>query len=283
MALGDSTTVGLGDPMPDGTWRGWAALLAEALAAPEVVEFHNIAEPGALTTSVDERQLPRAIGLRPTVAAVIVGSNDTLRSNFDIGRTGRALDHVVGELRAVGSVVLTARLPDPGRMLGLPTVLSRPLARRIAAVNAVCDVISARHGTVHFDAAEHPDTYDRRMWSVDRLHPNERGHRFLAAAYADLLAARGYAIHRRPQLDPTQPPPGRSATVRWMMTKGTKWLYDRSTDLVPSLAAMSVMEWWCRRLGLTSYADQRARTEVDRVIAALDSVIATSTHARTLY
>jgi hypothetical protein len=27
-ALGDSVTVGLGDPMPQGGWRGWAALLA---------------------------------------------------------------------------------------------------------------------------------------------------------------------------------------------------------------------------------------------------------------
>jgi lysophospholipase L1-like esterase len=271
VALGDSTTVGLGDPMPDGTLRGWAALLAEGLTVPEAIEFHNIAEPGALTFSVDERQLPNALRLRPTVAAVVVGTNDTLRSNFDIDRTARALDHVIGELRATGSVVLTARLPDPGRMLGLPTVLSRPLARRIAAVNAVCDVISVRHETVHFDAAEHPDTYDRRMWSVDRLHPNERGHRFLAGAFADLLTARGFSIHRRPEPDPTQPPPSRSATARWMLTKGTKWLYDRSGDLVPSLAAMSVKEWWCGKLGLASHADQRARAEVNRVIAALHS------------
>jgi len=78
---------------------------------PEAVEFHNIAEPGALTFSVDERQLPNALRLRPTVAAVVVGTNDTLRSNFDIDRTARALDHVIGELRATGSVVLTARLP----------------------------------------------------------------------------------------------------------------------------------------------------------------------------
>ena len=28
VALGDSITVGIGDPAPGGGWRGWAALLA---------------------------------------------------------------------------------------------------------------------------------------------------------------------------------------------------------------------------------------------------------------
>ena len=30
-ALGDSITLGIGDPAPGRTWRGWAALLAEGL------------------------------------------------------------------------------------------------------------------------------------------------------------------------------------------------------------------------------------------------------------
>jgi hypothetical protein len=43
------------------------------------------------------------------------------------------------------------------------------------AVNAVADRVAARHGTLHFDAANHREVYDRRNWSVDRLHPSERG------------------------------------------------------------------------------------------------------------
>jgi hypothetical protein len=41
--------------------------------------------------------------------------------------------------------------------------------------NAALDAVSARFGTLHFDAAGTRETYDRRMWAVDRLHPNERG------------------------------------------------------------------------------------------------------------
>jgi hypothetical protein len=34
--------------------------------------------------------------------------------------------------------------------------------------------------TESFPRPAHPSTYDGRVWSADRLHPNERGHRLLA-------------------------------------------------------------------------------------------------------
>jgi hypothetical protein len=129
-------------------------------------------------------------------------------------------------------------------MFGLPGSLARPLARRVAAVNAAVDTVAARFGTVHFDAAGHPETYDRRMWSVDRLHPSERGHRLIAGAYHKLLGGRGIALGAPPDPEPANPPPTRRAQARWMATKGTRWLLDRSTDLVPFLFMMALREWW---------------------------------------
>jgi hypothetical protein len=81
----------------------------------------------------------------------------------------------VAALRVAGAEVLTVRLPDPGQMFGLPGALARPLARRMRAVNAVVDEVARRYGTVHLDVARDPATYERRYWSVDRLHPNEPG------------------------------------------------------------------------------------------------------------
>jgi hypothetical protein len=46
----------------------------------------------------------------------------------------------------------------------------------------VLDAASRRWDTVHFGAFGHPSTYDSRMWSADRLHPSERGHRLVAHA-----------------------------------------------------------------------------------------------------
>lgn len=240
VALGDSITAGYGDPMPGGHRRGWAAILAGALGA----DLHNLAISGALTHDVAQRQLPRALELRPDVATVVVGVNDTLRGSFDPVRIGHALDATVAALRGVGAVVLTARLPDPGRMFRLPGALARPLSRRIQQVNAVADTVAARHGTLHFDAADHPATYDRRMWSVDRLHPSERGHRLLATSFFDLVAdVPGVPAGARPSVEPGNPDPTFTAQAWWMATRGTQWVARRSTDLVPYLVKMMVAEW----------------------------------------
>ncbi len=239
-ALGDSITVGMGDPVPGGGWRGWATLLAGTLPQPEV---HNLATLGALAADVERVQLPAAAAVRPDVASVVVGVNDTLRGDFDPERTGASVGRTVAALRAGGAEVLTMRLPDPGQMFGLPGALARPLARRMRAVNAAVDEVARRHGTVHLDAARDPATYERRYWSVDRLHPNERGHRLIACRFHALLAASGCPVGPGPDPEPSSPPPTRLAEAGWMTTKGTAWLIRRSRDLVPALVGLAVREW----------------------------------------
>jgi lysophospholipase L1-like esterase len=249
VALGDSLTAGYGDPMPGGGWRGWAGILAAALAETDRVEFHNLATSGALIADVAGRQLAAALRLRPQLASVIVGVNDTLRGGFDPDAIGRSLTGTIAALRASGAVVLTARLPDPGRTFRLPGALGRPLERRMRAINAAADAAADRHGTVHLDLTAHPGTYDRQMWSIDRLHPGERGHRLIARCFADSLAAAGFPVRHRPSLHPTNPPPSRRARAGWMANQGTRWLLRRSTDLLPSLAALVVADWWHHRRG----------------------------------
>jgi lysophospholipase L1-like esterase len=260
----------MGDPMRDGSWRGWAAILAPALPA----KLCNLAVSGALTADVEREQLPRALELRPDVASVIVGVNDTLRHSFNATRVGAALSHTVGALAAAGATVLTMRLPDPGQMFGLPPALAKPLARRIRAVNAVADKVAQRFGTVHFDAVGHPQTYDRRMWSVDRLHPSERGHRLVAHAYATLL---GIPEEQRPSLEPSSQPPTRRAQIGWMATKGTQWVYDRSRDLVPYLISMAVAEWWFGLRGIADRLEALAARETAAALAALEGPVRLTT------
>lgn len=238
-ALGDSITLGLGDPVPAGGWRGWAGLLAESL--PDA-RFHNLATNGAQSADVLRDQLPAALDLGADLASVVVGVNDTLRRGFDPARVHEAYDQIVCSLSRAGTTVLTLRLPDPGRMLRLPGALARPIARRAHQVNEVVDAVAARYGTVHFDTAAEQQVYDRRMWSVDRLHPSERGHRLIACRFHDLLAEAGHQLGPRPDPEPDTPPPTRRQELTWMATKGTGWVLRRSTDLVPALLALAVKE-----------------------------------------
>jgi len=261
VALGDSITLGIGDPVrlppPDREgargrgagwrsskgprgWRGWAALLAEGL--PDTA-LHIVAGNGACMADLEREQLPRALELRPDIASVVIGVNDTLRPNFDPDRLGAAAAHTVGALRAAGADVLTMRLPDPGRMLGMPGVLARPLARRAHQVNDVIDQVAERFGTLHFDAANDAAVYDPDMWAVDRLHPSERGHRLIARRFHALLAEAGRVVGPAPGAEPVNDPPTKAEQFAWMATKGTVWVIRRSTDLVPSLLAMAFAEW----------------------------------------
>jgi lysophospholipase L1-like esterase len=239
VTLGDSITLGLGDPRPDGSWRGWACLLADGLVKPEL---HNLAANGAQAKHVERDQLPTALLLRPHVASVVVGINDTLRAGFDPVRSGQAVARTVAALTAQGATVITMRLPDPAQMFGLPSTLARPLSRRMRAINGELDRIAAHYGTVHWDASTDPETYDRRNWSVDRLHPNERGHRLIAGRLWDLLAEAGVSVAARPGSEPTSPAPRRRDDVLWMATKGTRWFLRRSVDLIPYMLFMAARE-----------------------------------------
>ncbi|WP_234425432.1 SGNH/GDSL hydrolase family protein, partial [Streptomyces kebangsaanensis] len=213
VAVGDSLTAGVGDPAGDG-WRGWAALLADGLAEePASVEFTNLAVSGAQTRDVLERQAPVGLELRPDLVSVVVGVNDTLRRTFDIHAVAARLDRVYAAFTGRGAVLLTACLPDPGAMLGLPGALARPLTRRQRAVNAVVHALSERYGVVHLHADAGGWVTDRAMWSADRLHPGERGHRQLALRFHALLAEAGLATGTAPSPEPDSPAPTRSASL----------------------------------------------------------------------
>ncbi|MDQ0388958.1 lysophospholipase L1-like esterase [Streptomyces sp. DSM 42143] len=269
VALGDSLTEGVGDPVGTG-WRGWAALLAAGLA-DEPVEFTNLAASGAQTRDVVERQLPAGLALRPDVVSVVVGVNDTLRCTFDVGAVAARLDTVYAAFTAQGALLLTACLPDPGTMLGLPGALARPLARRQRAVNAVVHALSDRYGAVHLHACEGDWITDRAMWSADRLHPGEGGHRQLALRFHALLAERGAATGPAPSPENDFPAPTRSASLWWLATAGTGWVARRCTDLLPQLLTLAADELRHHARGTSARLDLRTSAAVSAALAALST------------
>ncbi|GAA1972341.1 SGNH/GDSL hydrolase family protein [Kitasatospora viridis] len=268
-ALGDSVTEGVGAPAGPG-WCGWPALLAPALAtAPELVEHRNLAVSGALSADLTDRQLPAALALRPHVAAVVAGGNDTLRANFDIARTAAALDTTLRQLGAAGSVLLTACLPDPGRLLGLPGPLARPLARRMAAVNTVVHELSDRHEAIHLHLADLPWLDHRPLLSADRLHPSPAGHLLIAREFHTCLATAGHPVGPPPAAVLVPPAPSRAADLWWLATRGTAWVARRSIDLLPGLLALAATETLHHLRGRSAALDAEAQAGARAALAGL--------------
>lgn len=229
--LGDSVGVGIGDPAVGGGWRGFAPILADALGGARLT---NLAVSGSRIGGVLERQLPAALEARPDVVVLLVGMNDTMRSDFDPVRLHADLDHVVGTLVAAGAMVVTARYHDHHRVFRLPGPLRRALAARIAALNDIVEAVGRRHRIAVVDLAQLPGIYQPSAWAVDRLHPSELGHRLLARAIAARIAAAGRPVPGEVSLECAGGRmPGRLARWGWLVFKGLPWLVRRGHDLVP--------------------------------------------------
>ncbi|MFJ6672988.1 GDSL-type esterase/lipase family protein [Actinosynnema sp. NPDC091369] len=240
VVLGDSTTVGVGDPVPGG-WRGVGPLLAAAMPH---ARYLNVSFTGARVASVRYRQLPAALAAQPDAAVVLVGMNDILRSDFDGRRVHVDLDAVVGALVAAGAAVVTVRFHDHSRVFRLPGALRRALRARIGELNGVVDAVVRRHGVECVDLDLLDGAYSPETWAVDRLHPSEAGHRRLAAAFAARLARAGCEVPGR--VSPTCTG-GIEVTplhhLGWLVVKGVPWLWRRGRDLVPYAATILYRSW----------------------------------------
>ncbi len=239
-ALGDSTTVGIGDPVPGGGWRGWARLLADAMATSYDVSFCNLATSGAIARTVLADQLEDGLAHRPTHASLIVGVNDTMRSTWDPPRMRTELMTCAQALHDVGAELITARFHDHGEVFGLPGLLRRPLFERIETVNVIYDEVHATFGGIRLDLATRPEIRERAFWSVDRLHPSERGHRALASAYAELLHEHGLTFERPCREPEGGFPPSWRRDLVWMVGEGAPWVGRRARDLGPWAARMAI-------------------------------------------
>lgn len=189
VAVGDSLSEGLGDPLPGGDLRGWAALFAEHVRqiAPQM-QFTNLAVRGYRAREAIRHELPAALAMRPDLVTVFIGGNDVLLNvRLDRGRFADELDRLVAPLARPGVTSVMSTVPDLTACSPLLPPLRGRVRRRVEAVNAVIREVSDRHGTVLLDAWLEPRTREHWFWSVDRIHPSAEGHRLLAASVAELL------------------------------------------------------------------------------------------------
>ncbi|MGI5400489.1 SGNH/GDSL hydrolase family protein [Streptomyces sp. CA-135486] len=177
VAVGDSFTEGMSDLLPDGSYRGWADLLAGRLAARSPgFRYANLAVRGKLIGQIVDEQVAAAAAMQADVVTLVGGLNDTLRPTCDMGRVRGLLEEAVEKLRPSCRQLVLMR--SPGRN-GPVMERFRP---RMEELFGFVDELGARHDALVVDLYGSEVLADQRMWDVDRLHLTADGHRRVAEA-----------------------------------------------------------------------------------------------------
>jgi len=203
--LGDSLASGVGADTADQAFPARAASLYGATLGRSVA-ITSLAEPGACTADVIDRQLPVAIDrLAPGMMAVLmVGSNDVATLTTP-RRFRRGYGGMLEALVATGAVVVAVGLPDIGAVTamrqplrGLAGWVGRRASRQVRR-------LATEHGA-HFleiDIRPPRGTASTVFLAADRWHPNNDTYAMWADGFVGLM--------ERVSLDPNGCPASVSA------------------------------------------------------------------------
>lgn len=192
VAIGDSLTAGRGDEGRDGRPIGWAQRLADILGVRTTVRcsLTNLAVDGATVHEVLSKQLPAVAARKPDLVSLTVGINDIRRRDFDELSFKADLGQLFEALAATQATLLTCTLPDLSVIMSLSQDLQEVVRERMRLASDIIREQAESYGAVCLDAWSLPGVTDPDLYAPDRLHPNSRGHQFIAAACADKLAPR---------------------------------------------------------------------------------------------
>ncbi|MDY7088964.1 MAG: SGNH/GDSL hydrolase family protein [Actinomycetota bacterium] len=222
VAMGDSFTEGLNDAYPDGSFRGWADLVAARLAVDSGPDFGyaNLAIRGKVMHEIIEEQLEPTLAMRPDLVSIAAGGNDALRVRVDPYALVRQLDGVVRRLRESGAEVILFRFADV--TVHLPAILGR----RAAVLNDGASMLAARYDAHLVDLFGDNAFHHPHMWAPDRLHLSPAGHRRTAGHVLNVL---GVGVNEDWMLVPPAPEPtpwllARGADLRWAREHLAPWV-----------------------------------------------------------
>ena len=224
VAMGDSFTEGMNDAYPDGTYRGWADLVAARLAVDSGPDFGyaNLAVRGRVVDQVINEQLAPTLAMHPDLVSFAAGGNDVLRPRVDVSALVDRIDPVIGQVRAQGADVILFRFADvtfhlPGQRIVGP---------RAAILNDGIQAVAERHGAYLIDLFADDGFRHPHLWSADRLHLSAAGHRRVAG---HVLNALGVGVAEEWMLVPPMPEPtpwllARGADLRWARDHFAPWV-----------------------------------------------------------
>lgn len=236
--IGDSAASGVGDSDTQGNYFGWGYHLAQAFTEPLI--YINASRPGAQSKEVLHEHLPKILIHNPELVAVIVGGNDLLRNGFSPQVFEENLNETLAHIEKMGATSMLLELHDPTQIVPMPRLVARVCRRRVNAINRSTRKLARRYSSVLLETRSLDGIYQREKWHVDRMHPSQMGHQFIADNFAHLLRERGFEIGNVQFSSSNNR--SRKDSIIWMLKNGTPWFLKRSLDLLPAILFLSITE-----------------------------------------
>ena len=176
VAIGDSTLTGPGLLDIEDLW---ICQTLDRLDPIYDIELHVLAKGGAWTRDIRKNQLEEALDLKPDIAVVAGGSNDSIRG-VSLRSIQKDLASMADALAEVASTVILTGVGDMGSIPRLPQPLATVLRWRSRGADRVHARVASTHPSiVHlpmWDEASapfraHPD----QLFGPDSFHPSAAG------------------------------------------------------------------------------------------------------------
>jgi lysophospholipase L1-like esterase len=200
VALGDSFTEGVGDPVDGFAGLGAVDRVAAALRQTNPdLRYTNLAKRGLGVAEIREQQLAAALSLKPDLVSIVAGANDIMTGQFSAARWEEALATMYGAFVQSGAAVIAATLPDFPILRTLKEPLQARVRGNIARGNEVIQRLAAQYGAILVDAWTLSRQSDPQDWSEDGVHLNARGYfKFAGETLKVLEQQTGFAIGAEP-------------------------------------------------------------------------------------
>ena len=183
VAIGDSFTEGVGDVLPDGSFRGWADLVAAGLSTAlaergEPLQYANLAIRGRLLRPIVTDQLDAALALDPAPDLLTLngGGNDMLRPGVHLDELLELTEHAIHRCVAAGVRIVLLSGADPTAQLPLGRFVHRRGKYLTRGLADLC----VKHSATLVNVFGDEEIRGMGYWTSDRLHLNSLGHERVA-------------------------------------------------------------------------------------------------------
>ncbi|WP_433591226.1 SGNH/GDSL hydrolase family protein [Nocardia sp. CA-145437] len=184
--LGDSLSVGAGDPTPGYANLGWPARVERVLRMvnPDLA-YLNTARVGATTAQALEGQGRRILDFKPDLLHVNSGANDIVRRSPDWERIEAGLREMYRFAAGTGAQLAVFTL---GRAFVIPVFAD--WTERLTRLNDITRKLAAEFDAVLADSEDHPLNDRPNLLSEDKIHFSTSGQAILSTIMVRELAFR---------------------------------------------------------------------------------------------